>query len=158
MTLQAPIFADSDASRVAAAPAPSSYDPFSVSNLNEPQAINARSDPFHYGSPPIQATTACSSAAFVSKGHKEEEGAQIHQHQDEKWSERYQQLKEFYRANGHSVVPYHYKAFPPLAWWVKRQRHQMRLKQSGQHHTMTDERERLLNELCFVWDTRSAMW
>ena len=139
---------------VAVAAAPPSFDPFSLSNLSEGQAIGAPGDHFHYDSPRIHAT----SNLFASKGEEETESAQIHQHQVEKWSERYSQLKEFYRANGHSVVPYHYKAFPPLAWWVKRQRHAMRLKQSGQHHTMTEEREQLLNGLDFVWDTRAAVW
>jgi hypothetical protein len=53
---------------------------------------------------------------FSPKG----EGLQIHEHQNEKWNERYQQLVDFHRIHGHSVVPYHYKECPPLAWWVKR--------------------------------------
>ena len=48
------------------------------------------------------------------------ESLQIHEHQNEKWNERYQQLVDFHRTHGHSVVPYHYKECPPLAWWVKR--------------------------------------
>jgi Helicase associated domain len=42
------------------------------------------------------------------------DSVQIHRHQDEKWNERYDQLREFYRVHGHSVVPYHYKDHPAL--------------------------------------------
>lgn len=41
---------------------------------------------------------------------------------------------------------------------VKRQRSQWRLKQDGKHSNMTDERERALGELGFVWDSHSVFW
>jgi hypothetical protein len=44
----------------------------------------------------------------------EENFAQIHRHQDEKWNERYEQLRDFYITHGHSIVPYHYKDLPVL--------------------------------------------
>lgn len=56
----------------------------------------------------------------------------------------------------HHISLLHY--FCDTAWWVKRQRHQYRLKQTGSHHTLTEEREQMLNALDFVWDTRAASW
>jgi hypothetical protein len=99
-----------------------------------------------------------SSSDWSDEGGSKTKTVQIHDHQNEKWNERYQQLVDFHRIHGHTVVPYHYKESPPLAWWVKRQRHQWRMKISGDHTTLTDERQQKLEELNFIWDTRAATW
>jgi hypothetical protein len=147
---------------LAMAAAPPSFDPFTFSDLNQNQATAVQEVLVCYNSPQMQppaySLTYTSSAHGDSSLAKRRTVPQIHPHQDDKWDERYKQLKDFHRAHGHSVVPYNYKKFPPLAWWVKRQRHQMCLKQSGSHHTMTEEREQLLNKLDFVWETRAASW
>jgi hypothetical protein len=83
---------------------------------------------------------------------------EIRPHQNEKWHERYLELCNFHLRFGHSVVPYHYKESSALAWWVKRQRHQYKMKKEGLHSTLTDERERLLEALDFVWDSHTAIW
>ncbi|KAG7366868.1 helicase domain protein [Nitzschia inconspicua] len=83
---------------------------------------------------------------------------QIRPHQNQKWNERYTELCEFHRRFGHSVVPYHYKESTALAWWVKRQRHQYKMKKEGLHSTLTEEREKLLESLDFVWDSHTAIW
>jgi Helicase associated domain len=79
-------------------------------------------------------------------------------HQNDKWSERFQELVEFHRTFGHSVVPYHYKKSAPLAWWVKRQRHQYKMKKDGNRSTLSDERERKLESLGFCWDSHTSIW
>mmetsp|Transcript_20655 Transcript_20655/g.38639 ORF Transcript_20655/g.38639 Transcript_20655/m.38639 type:complete len:310 (+) Transcript_20655:81-1010(+) len=100
--------------------------------------------------------------SHVVDSHKSEQEQakdfQIHSHQSEKWYGRYLELCEFHRKHGHSVVPYNYKELPALAWWVKRQRNQYKRKQEGQHHTLTVERQQMLEALDFVWDAHSVMW
>lgn len=41
---------------------------------------------------------------------------------------------------------------------MKRQRHQYRAKQERKHSTLTPERQRLLEELGFVWDSHASGW
>ena len=41
----------------------------------------------------------------------------IHPYQHERWMERYQDLVEYHRANGHCNVPYVYKQNPCLGQW-----------------------------------------
>lgn len=51
-------------------------------------------------------------------------------------------------------------------WWFSsafaslnnRQRYQYRLKKQGGHSTLSDEREELLNQVGFVWDSHQAVW
>jgi hypothetical protein len=38
------------------------------------------------------------------------------------------------------------------------QRYQYRLKHIGRHNTLTDEREYVLNQIGFVWDSHEASW
>jgi hypothetical protein len=38
------------------------------------------------------------------------------------------------------------------------QRYQYRLKKAGRHNTLTDEREQLLTQVEFVWDSHQASW
>ena len=45
-----------------------------------------------------------------------------------------------------------------LARWVKRQRYQYRLLESGAHSTLTDERKQALDEIGFVWKSHEARW
>jgi hypothetical protein len=76
----------------------------------------------------------------------------------EKWSQRYQDLLNFMRENGHCLVPLEYAPNPTLAHWVKRQRCQYKFKQEGNHSTLTDERQLLLEKHGFVWDSHKASW
>jgi hypothetical protein len=97
---------------------------------------------------------SCSETSSNSKKAK----LQIRAHQTEQWYERYKELVEFQRDHGHCVVPYHFKQNLPLALWVKRQRHQSKLKKEGHHSTMNDDREKALETLGFVWDSHKAVW
>jgi hypothetical protein len=75
-----------------------------------------------------------------------------------RWQERFQDLSKFRQDYGHCCVPSHWPLNPPLAQWVKRQRCQYKLKKEGQHSTMTEDRNKALEQLNFVWDPYSAFW
>jgi Helicase associated domain len=76
----------------------------------------------------------------------------------EKWDMSFDQLREYKRRYGHCNVPYLWESNIPLSQWVKRQRHQKKLKDQGRHSNLTDDRERLLEGLGFCWDPRDAAW
>jgi hypothetical protein len=76
----------------------------------------------------------------------------------EQWNQRYIELDEFQREFHHCLVPLHWPRNPSLAHWVKRQRHQFRIKREGKHSTVTDERQAILEGLGFVWDSHAAGW
>ena len=78
--------------------------------------------------------------------------------QSEQWNERYQDLLEFKRHNGHCLVPYKYHPNRPLGQWVKRQRYQHKMRLAGRESTLSDERLVLLQEAGFVWDSHESVW
>jgi hypothetical protein len=80
----------------------------------------------------------------------------FHPYQNQRWLERYQDLFEYARVHGHSNIPS--KENSILFQWVKRQRHQYKLKRQGQNSNLTEERIQLLESLGFVWDSHSAAW
>ena len=75
-----------------------------------------------------------------------------------KWDERIQDLVEFKKEYDHCCVPSHWPQNTPLTQWVKRQRYQNKLRNEGQHNTLTDNRKETLDKLGFVWDPHSAYW
>lgn len=78
--------------------------------------------------------------------------------QTEQWYQRYLEMVKFRETHGHCLVPLNWPNNPSLAHWVKRQRHQYRAKKERKHSTLTAERERLLEELGFVWDSHASGW
>ncbi|MHB1350894.1 MAG: DEAD/DEAH box helicase [Desulfobulbaceae bacterium] len=66
------------------------------------------------------------------------------------WNVRYKQLLEFKQKHGHCKVPYNFPDNPQLGGWVGKQREQRKLNK------LTPERERLLDEIGFLWSVRSA--
>ena len=74
------------------------------------------------------------------------------------WNEKFQALKQFYQKHGHVHVSQGQNEDPVLAAWVKRQRYQHKLKSQGRRSTLTDEREMLLEQLGFVWESHAAVW
>lgn len=76
----------------------------------------------------------------------------------EQWNLKYQELNEFKNEHKHCSVPLHYAKNPSLAHWVKRQRHQYRMKMEGKHSTLTDDREAVLDKFGFVWYSHAAAW
>jgi hypothetical protein len=79
-------------------------------------------------------------------------------YQYDQWNERYSELLAYKSELGHCNVPYHWSSNPPLSQWVKRQRHQYKLKMEGKHSNLTDDREQVLADVGFIWDSRAANW
>ena len=74
------------------------------------------------------------------------------------WDERYEELRDYRVQHGHCTVPFSYSEKPLLASWVKRQRYQYKCKMRGEHSHLTDERQAMLDNLGFVWDTHVGAW
>jgi len=72
------------------------------------------------------------------------------------WSERLEELKEFKKRYKHCNVPSRYKPNHQLAIWVKRQRRQWKNKVDRLPNCMTDERQRALEAIGFVWDMKKG--
>ena len=80
-------------------------------------------------------------------------------YQAEKWHEKYAELVEYKDKYGNAMVPHTFPANPPLARWVKRQRHQRVLQKRGDpRSSCTPERVALLDTLGFVWDSHEVSW
>jgi len=72
------------------------------------------------------------------------------------WSERLEELKEFKKEFKHCNVPSRYKPNHQLAIWVKRQRRQWKNKLDRLPNCMTDERQRALEIIGFIWDMKKG--
>jgi len=72
------------------------------------------------------------------------------------WAERLEELKEFKKQYKHCNVPSRYKPNHQLAIWVKRQRRQWKNKIDRLPNCMTDERQRALEAIGFVWDMKKG--
>ncbi|KAG7340302.1 helicase domain protein [Nitzschia inconspicua] len=79
-------------------------------------------------------------------------------YQASQWDDRFKELLLFQEKYGHLLVPHSYPPNPKLSQWVKRQRNQYKRKQKGHHSTLTDEREKLLLEAGFIFDSHRAVW
>ena len=75
-----------------------------------------------------------------------------------KWFKRYRELMDFKQFHGHCNVPNDYEPNKQLGRWVKRQRHQYYLYLEQKHTSMTPQRQRLLESIGFVWDSRDTAW
>ena len=84
--------------------------------------------------------------------------AQLRQYQSDQWNDRFQELLAYKLSHGHCCVAHSYPDNQKLAQWVKRQRYQYKLKKSGRHSTLTDERLMELEGIGFVWDSHVAAW
>lgn len=101
--------------------------------------------------------------------------AQIQPHQNKKWMGRYKALVQYREKFGNCNVPFQttfhknigsktkqqqeqHKKMVTLSKWVKRQRHQYKLRASGKHSHLTDERVQLLEDIGFIWDSHDAAW
>jgi len=58
----------------------------------------------------------------------------------------------------HCFVPHKYPENPKLSQWVRKQRHQRKRKERGLHSTLSDEREQILTNAGFIWDSHRAQW
>ena len=94
--------------------------------------------------------SASSTTSRAMSKYREQQSAQ--------WEVRYRTLLRYRKQYGHCLVPYNWEIDPSLAQWVKRQRYQYRLKMEGKKSTLTLQREAMLSELDFIWDTHEAAW
>jgi hypothetical protein len=83
---------------------------------------------------------------------------EIRPYQSDQWNERYSELVEYRNKKGGCNVPYNWPNNRSLSQWVKRQRHQYKLKTENKHSNLSEKRESLLNSLGFIWDSRAANW
>ena len=74
------------------------------------------------------------------------------------WQTRYDELATFRETFGHCLVPHKWPENSTLSTWVKRQRHQYKLKYQDRRSTLTDDREEALTRLGFVFDSHNAIW
>eukprot|EP00591_Stephanopyxis_turris_P002410 CAMPEP_0195513210 /NCGR_PEP_ID=MMETSP0794_2-20130614/4917_1 /TAXON_ID=515487 /ORGANISM="Stephanopyxis turris, Strain CCMP 815" /LENGTH=623 /DNA_ID=CAMNT_0040641161 /DNA_START=70 /DNA_END=1938 /DNA_ORIENTATION=- len=75
----------------------------------------------------------------------------IRQQRASAWEAKLRELEAFRAEKGHCRVPWGYSANPSLAGWCDSQRRQYKLRKEGKTSAMTDERERVLNEIGFWW-------
>jgi hypothetical protein len=75
-----------------------------------------------------------------------------------KWQNCYLELLDYKKEHGNCNVPFAYAKLPGLAQWVKRQRYQYKIKVNGKHSHLADDRQQLLEDAGFVWDTHDAAW
>lgn len=72
------------------------------------------------------------------------------------WSERFAQLEEFKKSNGHCNVPIRYKVNPSLGQWVSTQRQEYSNYQNGKKSNMNKERITRLEAVEFCWSLRDT--
>ena len=72
------------------------------------------------------------------------------------WEERYEELCNFYNANGHCNVPTLYPENTALPLWLQSQRRQYRLYMKGERSFMTEERIAKLSSIGFIFTPRGA--
>ena len=77
---------------------------------------------------------------------------------DGRWMRHFKQLQGFKGRHGHSHVPVYFKENPSLSRWAKRQRYQYKLMIERKRSTLTPFRQRLLEDLGFVWNIRRNVW
>ena len=70
---------------------------------------------------------------------------------DEAWMERFNELVEFQRSNGHCDVPNRFPPNPQLSLWVKSQRRHYASNKRGKKTPLSGERIRRLESIGFVW-------
>jgi hypothetical protein len=80
---------------------------------------------------------------------------------EDQWNKQYEELVEYYKEHGHSMVSKGCLNYKELYTWVLNQRQLYRQKTQvklPKGRGISNERIRLLNELDFVWDTREVHW
>ena len=74
------------------------------------------------------------------------------------WDGRFQELLEFRNEYGDCIVPRNEKAYTKLSGWVQHQRAEKKKKSKGLKSRLTDEKERQLDEIGFVWSIQDNVW
>ena len=78
--------------------------------------------------------------------------------QEAAWTRHLTDLKKFREETSHCHVPLNHPRYPKLGLWVKEQRRHYTLRKQGKQSHMTEDREKILDNLGFCWDTHEATW
>eukprot|EP00956_Cyclotella_meneghiniana_P013579 scaffold19713_cov47-Cyclotella_meneghiniana.AAC.9 len=70
------------------------------------------------------------------------------------WNKKMEELKEYKKKFGNTMVPQRYKTNPQLGTWVHTQRRQYKLLSDGKKSSMTQKKIDSLNQIGFVWVAR----
>ncbi len=79
-------------------------------------------------------------------------------HQKDHWTERFDELVDFKKRFGHCVVPNNWIENIKLSQWVKRQRHQYKIKKEGKNASLSEERIATLEAIGFTWSVQEDTW
>lgn len=74
------------------------------------------------------------------------------------WNARFRELIQFRETHDHCFVPHNYPENPKLSQWVRKQRHQRKRKEKGLHSTLSEDRQEMLTNAGFIWDSHRAQW
>jgi hypothetical protein len=74
------------------------------------------------------------------------------------WDNRFSELADYRKIQGHCNVPKNYNENSKLAAWVKTQRSQYRLHKEGKTSSMTNFRIQALEDIGFKWCCFGATW
>ena len=85
-------------------------------------------------------------------------GFEWYRSHDVAWSERYNDLLDFFERNGHCNVPEDYAENFQLGQWCMNQRTAYRFVQQGKPTGLTLERIRKLEAINFTWSYRELQW
>ena len=92
--------------------------------------------------------------SFLSDETSDDSGSQIDRNiKDYSWNNRFQELIEFVKENGHCNVPKNYFKNEALGLWLARQREQYRLRYKNDHSFITTSRLRALESISKEWYT-----
>ncbi|CAJ1929336.1 unnamed protein product [Cylindrotheca closterium] len=119
--------------------------------LEEPTFLNTEP-------PASKRSRICNVVEDDESSQEEESLPKFRNYQEQQWQEQYQGLLEFKAKHGHCCVPNSYPPNPVLGRWVKRQRYQYKLRESGKQSTLVAPRVQALEAAGFVWDSHSALW
>ena len=70
------------------------------------------------------------------------------------FAERFQDLLEYKKQYGHTVVPQHFSGYDNLGKWVQSQRKSYKHFRDGIQTSMNPEKVYKLTEIGFVWDAK----
>lgn len=74
------------------------------------------------------------------------------------WSEKFNELVHFHNRFGHCLVPNNWKENVKLSQWVKRVRHNYKLRKEGKKTSLTEEKILALEALDFTWSVQEDTW
>ena len=99
-----------------------------------------------------------SNASDCRKDGESSASLRFRSYQAENWTGKFEELLDFRLKRGHCLVPYMFGENSSLAEWVKRQRHQYKLKNEGKHSALSEDRIEALETIGFVWNSHDAIW